>query len=411
MSADTPRLSVIPGWVILHPALKGKDLQVLCTLGLNANRRHGWTRRSQVKIAEQLGCARSTVQASIARLVEIGAVERREVISDNGRDSAHWYRVVYDAPPPEGYDFDAYLDDEDKEFGPIDEASEIDPPAGIPAPPAGPESAPPADPRPAPMLNTSCLTPPAEQARESAARELSGEEKRKIERSFRKWWPMWPTMISDGEGNARQAWFALSDEEREACLAKTPAYVAAVKGLGRTKFCAASTYLADRMWERLDDPKSDVAPPSLFNPFSRAWMALRLSELSKPMRREGWPALSQFQTAQSRDADRARQIQRERMARYGWPKVTDMHEKAGRRVGSLVPGPLVGLSEGFVKMHRDSDELAAWKALHERMGWPWLPEPTPEWLWLPEGEPEAAMAELQAKLNEATGRGISDDAA
>jgi hypothetical protein len=99
------------------------------------------------------------------------------------------------------------------------------------------------------------------------------------------------------------------------------------------------------------------------------------------------------------------------MSRYGWPKVTDMQEKAERRIGSLVPGPLVGISEAFVKMHRDSAEAAAWKALHERMGWPWLPEPTPEWLWMPEGEPEAAMAALQAKLNEATGRGISDDAA
>lgn len=248
--------------------------------------------------------------------------------------------------------------------------------------------------------------------REGASeRDGQGEENPKTTvRKFDKWWPTYPGYAGTSREAALREWMAMSRQEREDCIARTPAFIKAMQAI-KGSFVWPSVYLRERKWLLMDQPTSSVATPTVHNPFSRAWMALRLSELTKPMRREGWPALSQFQTVQARDAEKARQINRERMARYGWPKVTEMHEKADRRQGMLVHGPLVGISEGFVKMHRDSDEAAGWKALHERMGWPWLPEPTPEWLWMPEGEPEAAMAELQAKLNEATGRGISDDAA
>lgn len=408
---DTPRLSVIPGWVVLHPDLKGKDLQVLCTLGLNANRRHGWTRRSQVKIAEQLSCARSTVQASINRLVEIGAVERREVVSENGRDSAHWYRIVYDVPPPEGYDFDAYLDDEEKEFGPIDAAEDRTPPAGIPAPPAGPESAPPAGPGPAPMLNTSCLTPPAEREREGAgAKDVQEENPKAIIRRFDKWWPTYPGYAGTSRDAALKEWMAMRPDEREACVARTPAFIKATQAI-KGAFVWPSVYLRERKWLLMDDPRSDVAPPQIHNPFSRAWMALRFSELLKPVNNGAWPAMTAFQQMQCRDPEQAKIVRRERMMRHGWPRVTDMHGKAERRQGTQVPGPILALSDGFVKVHRDSEEAAAWKALHERMGWPWLPVPMPEWLYFPAGEPAEAMAEFGRRVNEATGRGTSDDAA
>lgn len=261
------------------------------------------------------------------------------------------------------------------------------------------------------MLNTSCLTPPAERERESAsASDCQEENQASTKRRFDKWWPTYPGYAGTSRDAALREWFGMSRLERDDCIARTPAFIKATNAIKGT-FVYPAVYLRERKWLLMDEPTSAVATPTVHNPFSRPWMALRLSELMKPMRRDGWPALSQFQTVQARDAEKARQINRERMARYGWPKVTEMHDKADRRHGMLVHGPLVGISEGFVKMHRDSDEAAAWKALHERKGWPWLPEPTPEWLWMPEGEPEAAMAELQAKLNEATGRGISDDAA
>ena len=87
------RFAIIPGWIVTDTRLKGRDLQVLCLLGRHTDKL-GWCRRSQVKMAEQLDCARSTVQASLDRLSIIGVVEKHLEVSKDGRDSAHWYRVI-----------------------------------------------------------------------------------------------------------------------------------------------------------------------------------------------------------------------------------------------------------------------------------------------------------------------------
>lgn len=74
------------------------DLDVLCLLGMSTDEL-GWCRRSQVKMSKQLEVARSTIQASLNRLIAAGWVERR-MVSIPGmpgeRDSAHEYRVVLD---------------------------------------------------------------------------------------------------------------------------------------------------------------------------------------------------------------------------------------------------------------------------------------------------------------------------
>lgn len=70
-----PRLSIIPAAAVLDPRLKARDLQVLCLFGRHIDRR-GWCTRSQVKMAKEIGCARSTVQGSIDRLVVAGWLMR-----------------------------------------------------------------------------------------------------------------------------------------------------------------------------------------------------------------------------------------------------------------------------------------------------------------------------------------------
>ncbi len=134
------RFSIIPAWIVTDQRLKGSDLKVLCLLGTHTNK-EGWCRRSQVKMAEQLKCGRSTVQDSLNRLYEIGAVEKRVADSRDGRDSAHWYRVVLDREVASNA-FSAWEEEEDEEFNPISSVENGTPPAGIPAPPAGPEAAP-----------------------------------------------------------------------------------------------------------------------------------------------------------------------------------------------------------------------------------------------------------------------------
>lgn len=95
-----PRFSIIPAGAVLDARLEPRDLQVLCLFGRHIDRK-GWCRRSQVQMAKEIGCARSTVQASIDRLVEAGWLQRRpanDLHTPGVRDSAHEYRVVLDTP-------------------------------------------------------------------------------------------------------------------------------------------------------------------------------------------------------------------------------------------------------------------------------------------------------------------------
>jgi hypothetical protein len=96
-----PRFSIIPAAAVTDPRLEGRDLQVLCLFGRHIDR-NGWCRRSQVKMAGELGCARSTLQASIERLVEAGWLIKRsdkeDVHSPGERSAAFEYRVMLDTP-------------------------------------------------------------------------------------------------------------------------------------------------------------------------------------------------------------------------------------------------------------------------------------------------------------------------
>lgn len=224
---------------------------------------------------------------------------------------------------------------------------------------------------------------------------LKRVDRKRIEREFVLWFSSWKKGDVD---YARNSWFALSDEERAECIAKTPAYLRWAKP---ADLMAGAVYLKNRHWR--DVP--DEAPPAVtFNPFSRAWMALRLSELSKPMA-TAFPVLTAFQRMEiAKGPEAAKAVEMERRAKYGWPKVNTLHELKPVMVS---PG-LVGLSEGFAKVHCDTDLAARWKALHARHGWPWLPSTAHEWFYFPAGEPEEALAEFQKRLSEGKG---DDDAA
>ncbi len=97
-----PRLSIIPYAAVTDARLEGRDLQVLALLGGHTDD-NGWCRRSQVKMAKQLECARSTIQLSLSRLVAAGWVEQHVAPRDSGADAAHIYRVILD-PRQRGVD-------------------------------------------------------------------------------------------------------------------------------------------------------------------------------------------------------------------------------------------------------------------------------------------------------------------
>jgi hypothetical protein len=255
-------------------------------------------------------------------------------------------------------------------------------------------------------LDSNPVREPGREPEREGACATSENDRKKVEREFDRWLPTWPTYPNGSKDAARAAWFELTAEERAACIAKTPAFIAVVKERKAGKFTYPAVYLKERAWERLEDPRSDVAPPTMHNPFSRAWMALRLSELLKPMA-SAWPVMTAFQRMKAAEsAEAAKAVEMERREKYGWPKVNTLHELATNAKGALVLPELQVISEGFVKVHRDSELAMRWKAMHARHGWPWLPLTGHEWLYFPEGEPEEAMAEFQTRLND----GKSNDA-
>lgn len=409
------RFSIIPAWIVTDQRLKGIDLKVLCLLGTHTNK-EGWCRRSQVKMAEQLKCGRSTVQDSLNRLAEIGAVEKRPVASADGRDSAHWYRVVLDREVSSNA-FAAWEADEDEEFNPISVVSHAAPPAGIPAPPAGPEAAPPAGPGPAPINDHPLTLNPNEGEGARARGEEGTEDPRAVMRAFKRWYGDWPTRHYDSSHAAERAWNGLTAEQRSDCIAKTPLYIERTKAVRGVKVPYASVYLNGRDWEKLDDPKSDVALPVVHGAFTRPWHALRLYELLQPMA-TAIPAPTATQRAVlAQGGGAAERIRIERLQRYGWPKVNTIHERAYDHKGMTVPPSLLRISEDFGKVKTGAAVEAAWKRLHERRGWPWLPHaPGVEWLWFPaidegagdlDDAVERAINEFERQANE----GRTDDAA
>jgi DNA-binding transcriptional MocR family regulator len=96
-----PRLSIIPAGAVFDQRLEGRDLQVLGLLGCYTDKL-GWCRRSQVKMAQQINCGRSSVQRSLDRLVDAGWVEKKRrdaagKVDETSQPSASYaYRVVLD---------------------------------------------------------------------------------------------------------------------------------------------------------------------------------------------------------------------------------------------------------------------------------------------------------------------------
>lgn len=180
------RFSIIPADAVLDKRLEPRDLQVLCIFGKHTDKR-GWCRRSQVVMAKEIGCARSTVQASIDRLIAAGWLMKRpqnELHTPGVRDSAHEYRVVLDVPDPA--------------------QDVVAPPADRSAPPAATVSAPPADPRIGtyvnePLLTDPSLTPPARVDFDLA-------------------WGAFPHRPNPNRTAASAAWKALADAETHRCM-------------------------------------------------------------------------------------------------------------------------------------------------------------------------------------------------
>jgi len=404
-----PRLSIIPARAATDPELKPRDLQVLCVLGRHTDEL-GWCRRSQVKMAREMDCARSTVQAAIGRLTRQGYLEQFHQETDSGRDSSHLYRVILD-PVHEDVSTVQLVDtDRDDDVALRETSSKLAcrsvgtpadisaPPAGPEsAPPAGPESAPPAGPESAPMLTTP-LNDPLLIEREGA-RERDEESAglpavkhlpaAKANRIFNSLVEGWPGNRGSSLRNAIREFEKLTPDEQLEALERRDDWIALLRSQSKDHFPAPSSYLAEKLW--MEAPKDfgkaeqggevEAAPP-----FGKAWGAVRLAKLLQEPKGPP-PKLTMTQERLVANGLYSRdELLREKRAKEGWPQVNTMHERAVQRhLGVQADPSLAPLLELFGKVANGSNLWQAWKVLHAERGWPWFGEDRdcPDWVWMP----------------------------
>lgn len=398
---NAPRLSIIPARAATDPALKPRDLQVLCVLGRHTDEL-GWCRRSQVRMAREMGCARSTVQSAIGRLVRQGYLEQYVQESESGRDGAHLYRVILD---PVHAALDTVQGDEtdEPEEADVCETSSklaclsVGTPAGIPAPPAGPESAPPAGPGPAPMLTTPINDPLINEREGACGREQKKDDPTSVKhlpaakanRVFNALVEGWPGNKAASLEAARREFNRLTPDEQQDAADKRDDWVAFRKSQGRTMVEAPSKYLAEKLWKQVPvafagGVKADK--PIVAAKFGKMWNAVRFSELLKPPKPfdQRLTALQEDWIAKGMESRQSLLLKRQ--AERGWETVNSMHEAAIRRHrdwrGDATLEPLLPT---FVQVHKGSDIWLAWKQLHTDRGWPWFGEDRdcPPFVWMP----------------------------
>ncbi|MGV1769770.1 helix-turn-helix domain-containing protein [Agrobacterium vitis] len=229
-------------------------------------------------------------------------------------------------------------------------------------------------------------------------------ERARIGRQFDAWYKLWPKPGSPEF--ARNAWFALSAEERDACSERTPAYLAWAK---RDDLTAPAVYLKARAWTDLPDHLAATQEPArvVAKPCGKLWMGRRLEALLSD------PTGPFFITAFDERRIASGAISREALIwekrrEHGWPLVVKMQDRALRGEPFVTSADLLPLVAGFVGVKPDSDLFAAWRRLHERRGWMFI-DGRCEWNYFPPVDPaepdldaavEAALQHFKISLSE-----------
>lgn len=273
-----PRLSIIPAGAVTDRSLEPRDLQVLGLLGCYTDK-SGWCRRSQVKMATQLHCGRSSVQRSLENLVTAGWVEKKRPPwgpADGQPSNSYMYRVILDRD-----DF-VVEDAEDRENEPDESYAENAteegqcPPVGTPATvisgsqiaaensPEGAQHA--GHPGAQPYVGTGAHTyvgtknaplerPPLERERDARAR----DRKARFLANFE---TRWPTSVADDRQRTAYAAETLTEAEEEPALAGIAPFLENLKRLKRDRVPAGWKYLEEKKWTLLEAQKAADAAPA-----------------------------------------------------------------------------------------------------------------------------------------------------
>ncbi len=394
--ARNARYAAIPNHVFEDDRL---SMEARWLLGYLLSKPDNWT-VVVGDIVKKGGCGRDKARKMIAELVEFGYAEREQSRADGKFGASNL--VIFDEP----------RSPEDAQSEPSDSVAFL-PQTEMPAP-AKPSPVKPAPAKSAHSNNLESSNTDYQQERD--ARDEGSEEKPEaVERAFRRWYAKWPTRDKDSEYAARKAWQKLSPEQRAECIAKSPTYIERAEK-AKISVPWGGAYLSGRDWEKLEDPKSDVALPIVHGAYTRAWHAGRCAELLKPASAT-MPALPPLlRTLVAEGGEKAEAILRERRVKHGWPKVNTMDERAQDHKGMTVAPNIFRISEGFANIRRNGELCAAWERYFARTGLPWVPAPVGvEWFFFPPIAAEAtdldaAVGEAWAAFEQQVNEGHSNDA-
>lgn len=229
----------------------------------------------------------------------------------------------------------------------------------------------------------------------AGVREAVAPDRRKIDAAFWKWLPTWPRPPRKGPEAALRTWRALTDEQRDACMALTPGYLRAVRD--KARLCGPETYLRRRLWE--------VQGVQVKAPFrGPLWMACYLWRLLQPPIQTFTFTLNDERMIA--DGFRSREaLTREKRRKFGWPMANRMVALWHERKPFFCSASAQPLADDFVWVGTETPLFAAWAALAEKHDWP-LPTPVGRGLFFPRvasldgdlsAEVEAALADFERR--------------
>ncbi|RVL02474.1 helix-turn-helix domain-containing protein [Sinorhizobium meliloti] len=232
---------------------------------------------------------------------------------------------------------------------------------------------------------------------------------RKIDAAFWSLVKNWPQFDGMPKEPARRVWHALTANERREAAERFPRWLQLLKAQKKSHTPAPSTYFGEKLW--MDVPAQDEAAKpanAMAAPFGKLWSAARISELLMAPTGIIAPP-TQFQLSLIRQGKTTLdEVRAEQRMRCGWPSVNTMHERARERQGWLCPLALEEVAQGFQQVHRDGDQLAAWRREHRRRGWPFPEGKLPDWSYFPPIEGGGDLDLLVAEAVERFRDQISD---